>query len=83
MKGGRVTREGPFWDVMQGRAAPPPAATLLGWELVAAAMATAQIRSRPAGRLPASAVHQRSRCTTSLNGRRSGPRTGISGRSAG
>ena|SRR2546430_11366343 len=27
--------EGPFWDVMEGRAAPPPAATLLGWELVA------------------------------------------------
>jgi uncharacterized protein (TIGR00369 family) len=27
--------EGPFWDVMAGRAAPPPAATLLGWELVA------------------------------------------------
>ncbi len=32
---GRVTREGPFWDVMEGRAAPPPAATLLGWQLVA------------------------------------------------
>ena len=31
---GRVTREGPFWDVMEGRAAPPPAAVLLGWELV-------------------------------------------------
>jgi uncharacterized protein (TIGR00369 family) len=30
-----VTREGPFWDVLEGRAAPPPAATLLGWELVA------------------------------------------------
>jgi uncharacterized protein (TIGR00369 family) len=29
-----VTREGPFWDVLEGRAAPPPAATLLGWELV-------------------------------------------------
>jgi hypothetical protein len=29
-----MTREGPFWDVMEGRAAPPPAATLLGWELV-------------------------------------------------
>jgi hypothetical protein len=27
--------KGPFWDVMEGRAAPPPAATLLGWELVA------------------------------------------------
>ena len=31
---GRVTREGPFRDVMEGRAAPPPAAVLLGWELV-------------------------------------------------
>ena len=30
-----MTREGPFWDVMEGRAAAPPAATLLGWELVA------------------------------------------------
>jgi len=30
-----VTREGPFWDVMEGRAAPPPAAVLLGWELIA------------------------------------------------
>jgi uncharacterized protein (TIGR00369 family) len=29
-----VTREGPFWDVMEGRAAPPPSAVLLGWELV-------------------------------------------------
>jgi uncharacterized protein (TIGR00369 family) len=28
-------REGPFWDVMEGRVAPPPAAGLLGWELVA------------------------------------------------
>ena len=33
-KNGRVTGEGPFWDVMEGRAAPPPAAVLLGWELV-------------------------------------------------
>ena len=32
---GRVAREGPFWDVMAGRAAPPPSAALLGWELVA------------------------------------------------
>jgi uncharacterized protein (TIGR00369 family) len=31
-----MTREGPFWDVMEGRAAPPPVAALLGWELVAA-----------------------------------------------
>jgi uncharacterized protein (TIGR00369 family) len=29
-----MTREGPFWDVMEGRAEPPPAAVLLGWELV-------------------------------------------------
>jgi uncharacterized protein (TIGR00369 family) len=28
-------REGPFWDVMAGRTAPPPAATTLGWQLVA------------------------------------------------
>jgi uncharacterized protein (TIGR00369 family) len=27
--------EGPFWDVMEGRVPPPPAAILLGWELVA------------------------------------------------
>jgi uncharacterized protein (TIGR00369 family) len=27
-------RAGPFWDVMEGRAPPPPAATLLGFELV-------------------------------------------------
>lgn len=27
-------REGPFWDVMEGRAPPPPAATLLGFELL-------------------------------------------------
>ncbi|HKE76699.1 MAG TPA: PaaI family thioesterase [Acidimicrobiales bacterium] len=30
-----MTREGPFWDVMEGRAAPPPAAATLGWDLVA------------------------------------------------
>jgi uncharacterized protein (TIGR00369 family) len=29
-----VTREGPFWDAMAGRAALPPAAVLLGWELL-------------------------------------------------
>jgi uncharacterized protein (TIGR00369 family) len=28
-------REGPFWDVMEGRAPAPPAAVTLGWELVA------------------------------------------------
>ena len=33
-RNGRVTREGPFWDVMEGRVAPPPSAALLGWELV-------------------------------------------------
>ncbi len=30
-----MTRKGPFWDVMEGRVAPPPAAVLLGWQLVA------------------------------------------------
>ncbi|HTW02655.1 MAG TPA: PaaI family thioesterase [Streptosporangiaceae bacterium] len=29
-----MTREGPFWDVMEGRAPRPPAAEVLGWELV-------------------------------------------------
>jgi uncharacterized protein (TIGR00369 family) len=29
-----VTREGPFWDAMEGRAPMPPAAGVLGWELV-------------------------------------------------
>jgi uncharacterized protein (TIGR00369 family) len=29
-----MPREGPFWEVMEGRAAPPPAALLLGWELL-------------------------------------------------
>ncbi|HEY2600337.1 MAG TPA: PaaI family thioesterase [Thermoleophilaceae bacterium] len=29
-----TTREGPFWDVMEGRRDPPPAAELLGWKLV-------------------------------------------------
>jgi uncharacterized protein (TIGR00369 family) len=29
-----VRREGPFWDLVEGRAAPPPAAALVGWELV-------------------------------------------------
>ena len=27
-------RKGPLWDVIEGRAAAPPAAALLGWELV-------------------------------------------------
>jgi hypothetical protein len=30
-----VKREGPFWDVMEGRAALSPAAALRGWDLVA------------------------------------------------
>jgi uncharacterized protein (TIGR00369 family) len=30
-----MERLGPFWDVLEGRATPPPAAVLLGWELVA------------------------------------------------
>ena len=29
-----MTRKGPLWDVLEGRAAPPPATALLGWELV-------------------------------------------------
>ncbi len=29
------TREGPFWDVIEGRRDPPPAAMLLGWDLIA------------------------------------------------
>jgi uncharacterized protein (TIGR00369 family) len=27
-------REGPFWNLMEGRAVPPPAAALVGWELL-------------------------------------------------
>jgi uncharacterized protein (TIGR00369 family) len=30
-----VTREGPFWEAVDGRAPLPPAAVTLGWELVA------------------------------------------------
>jgi uncharacterized protein (TIGR00369 family) len=30
-----VDRRGPFWDVINGRREPPPAAVLLGWELEA------------------------------------------------
>ena len=30
-----MARQGPFWDVMEGRASPPPAARLLGFRLVA------------------------------------------------
>ena len=29
-----MARQGPFWDVMEGRADPPPAAKLLGWRLI-------------------------------------------------
>ena len=29
-----VRREGPFWEVIAGRAPAPPAAELLGWELI-------------------------------------------------
>ena len=34
MAGDSNTRVGPFWDVMAGRAIPPPAAVTLGFELV-------------------------------------------------
>lgn len=30
-----TARTGPFWDFLAGRVPPPPAAELLGWELVA------------------------------------------------
>jgi uncharacterized protein (TIGR00369 family) len=30
-----MSRQGPFWDVVDGRVEPPSAAVLLGWELVA------------------------------------------------
>jgi acyl-coenzyme A thioesterase PaaI-like protein len=112
--------EGPFWDVMEGRAAPPPAATLLGWELVAidpeagtieVAFTASEQFLNPVGAIQGGflaamlddtlgpalvatlgpgrpglrrlAAYQRPRCTTSPNGRRSGLRTGVSGRSAG
>jgi uncharacterized protein (TIGR00369 family) len=29
-----ATREGPFWDIVEGRAEPPSAATTLGWKLI-------------------------------------------------
>jgi uncharacterized protein (TIGR00369 family) len=31
---GENERSGPFWDALEGRSAPPPAAVLLGFELV-------------------------------------------------
>jgi uncharacterized protein (TIGR00369 family) len=35
IESGTGDRRGPFWDVIEGRAEPPPAAVLLGWELEA------------------------------------------------
>ena len=75
-----MTREGPFWDVMEGRAAPPPAAVLLGWELIAVDPEAGTIE---VAFTTSAAYYQRPRCTTAPNGRRSGLRTGVSGRSAG
>ncbi|MFJ8745247.1 hypothetical protein ACIRL2_38475 [Embleya sp. NPDC127516] len=34
MEPGGQRGQGPFWDVVAGRVAPPPAAALLGWKLV-------------------------------------------------
>lgn len=34
MDGSGNGRVGPFWDVVEGRLAPPPAAALLGWRLL-------------------------------------------------
>ncbi len=31
---GAAVRHGPFWDVVEGRRDPPPAAVFLGWKLV-------------------------------------------------
>ena len=31
---GSAERDGPFWDIVAGRVAPPAAATTLGWELL-------------------------------------------------
>jgi uncharacterized protein (TIGR00369 family) len=39
-----VTREGYFWDVMQGRKAPPPAAELLGFKLLDVQLEVGRIR---------------------------------------
>jgi uncharacterized protein (TIGR00369 family) len=42
----RAVRSGYFWDVMEGRRAPPPAATLLGFELLAIDETKGTIRVR-------------------------------------
>ena len=34
-RGADMAREGPFWDMVEGRAPPPAVAELLGWKLVA------------------------------------------------
>jgi acyl-coenzyme A thioesterase PaaI-like protein len=34
-RGPGAARRGPFWDVLEGRRDPPPAAALLGWKLAA------------------------------------------------
>ena len=34
MAGGTTSRVGPFWDIMEGRVEPPPAAVTLGFRLV-------------------------------------------------
>jgi uncharacterized protein (TIGR00369 family) len=44
------SRKGPFWDVMEGRKAPPPAASLLGFELVAVDPEAGTIRVRFQGK---------------------------------
>ena len=45
-----MERAGPFWDVMEGRKPPPPAAALLGFELLAIDPAQGTIRVRFAAR---------------------------------
>ena len=40
-----MTREGPFWDAMEGRAPLPSAAVLLGWELVSVDPEAGKLRS--------------------------------------
>lgn len=39
-----MDRQGPFWDFVAGRSAPPPAASTLGWELVEVDPAAGTIR---------------------------------------
>jgi uncharacterized protein (TIGR00369 family) len=43
-------RRGPFWDAIEGRRPPPPAATLLGFELVAIDPEQGTIRVKFAGK---------------------------------